>query len=65
MLVHRFDGSSAISSLRYNPETGQMDVTFLSGRTYTHEGVPPDVVESFVSAASPGRYYANSIKGVY
>lgn len=62
MRSHVFRGSSAIASARYNPETEQLDVTFHSGRTYTHEGVPEDEVEAFFAADSAGRYYANNIK---
>lgn len=65
MLHHRFKGSSALTSARYNPETRQLDVTFVSGQTYSHEGVPPDEFEALVGASSAGRHYLNNIKGVY
>jgi hypothetical protein len=65
MQSHVFRSSSAIASARYNPETGQLDVTFHSGRTYTHEGVPEDEVEAFFAADSAGRFYQQNIKGSY
>lgn len=65
MLTHAFSHSSALSSARYNPDTRQLDVTFVSGRTYSHEGVPVEVYEGLVGADSPGRYYAQAVKGTY
>jgi KTSC domain len=65
MLTHRFENSTAIASVRYNPETHQMDVTFTSGRTYTHDNVPVSVYEELVAAGSPGRHYVQNIKGTY
>jgi hypothetical protein len=65
MLIHRFENSTAIARVNYNPETKQMDVQFTSGGTYTHENVPPSVFEGLVGASSPGRYYAQNVKGVY
>jgi hypothetical protein len=65
MLVHQFQGSTALASARYNPEIEQLDVAFTSGRTYTHERVPPSVYEALVAASSPGRFYVQNIKGTY
>jgi hypothetical protein len=65
MLVHQFQNSTALTRASFNPETRQMDVQFVGGRTYSHEQVPVDVFEALVSAASPGRYYATNIKGTY
>lgn len=46
-------------------DVGTLDVTFTSGRTYTHENVPQKVFEGLRDAQSPGSYYNNEIKGVY
>ena len=64
MLTHR-PQSTAIARVSYEPETRQMDVQFTSGRTYTHEGVPPEVYEEFVAAGSAGQFYQQNIRGTY
>ncbi len=60
--------SSAIRSVAWDPdqlEPQNIDVTFTSGRKYTHVGVPLTVVQGLVNAPSAGRYYAQQIKGKY
>lgn len=57
--------STAISNVDYDSETETMTVAFVNGRSYTHEGVPFDLVERFISASSPGRFYNDYIKGAY
>lgn len=57
--------SSAIASFDYDEDTRRLDVAFTNGRTYSHEDVPPEVVEEFAASSSPGRFYNQSVKGVY
>jgi len=57
--------STAIAAAGYDPDTRIMEIEFVSGRTYTHPGVPQKVYEDLVNADSPGRFYASNIKGVY
>ncbi len=57
--------SSAISKIGYDESTHQMRITFTSGSTYTYQGVPPSVVDAFLSAGSKGWFYHNRIKGRY
>jgi hypothetical protein len=57
--------SSAIASIDYDDKTRSLNVTFTSGRTYTHDNVPPDIVDRFTKTLSPGRFYLNEVKGIY
>jgi KTSC domain len=57
--------STAISSAGYDPDIKRLEITFINGRTYTHDNVPAEVFEELVGAGSPGRYYAQNVKGVY
>ena len=57
--------SSAITTISYDPDTEDLVVTFVNGRSYTHPGVPQDVVDGFMAAPSPGSYYNAVVRGVY
>lgn len=57
--------SSMISSVGYDPETQELEVTFNQGRSYTYEGVPQAEYDNLVSAQSVGKYFAANIKNVY
>lgn len=57
--------SSMLRGCSYDPDKKILDITFVSGRTYTHDNVPEDVYDGLVSAPSPGRYYNEMIKGQY
>jgi len=57
--------STALSSCTYDDETQDLIVTFLSGRSYTHAGVPAEVYQGLVMASSPGSFYNEVIKGTY
>lgn len=57
--------SSAISSVRYDPATRQLRITFHSSGTYTYFGVPPEVYEGLMAAESAGRYFNRVIRPRY
>lgn len=57
--------SSAIRFADYDPETQTLRLSFTGGGSYTFEGVPQDVYDALLASPSPGRYYAQSIKGQY
>ena len=57
--------STAIAYVQYDTNTETLTVDFVNGRSYTHEGVPQDVVDRLVNSPSPGREYNESIKGSY
>src|SRR3954469_2158841 len=49
--------STAIRRLNYSPETGELRVTFTSGRRYAYAQVPPEVHEAFSAAPSRGAFF--------
>ena len=65
MLLSKPLRSTAIAAASYETDTETLEVEFVNGRSYTHEGVPLDVYEGLVSAGSPGSFYNAAIKGQY
>jgi lysyl-tRNA synthetase class 2 len=57
--------STTIRSVNYNPDTQALDVTFVSGREYTLDGVPPDVFLALLHAPSAGQYFNKNMRGRY
>jgi KTSC domain-containing protein len=55
--------SSAIAAIGY--EGGTLYVTFHTGRTYPHPGVPYSVFLGLLHAESKGTYYNEHIRGKY
>jgi hypothetical protein len=56
--------SSHIEDVSYSPERQVMIVRFVSG-VYEYQGVPADVYQAVVSAASVGSALASLVKGQY
>ena len=67
-LTATFD-STALRSAAFTPspdgDTGTLDITFTSGRTFSYENVPQRVFEALRAAPSPGSYFHQNIKGAY
>jgi hypothetical protein len=40
----------------YNPETGQLTITYRGDRRYSYDGVPPELADGLEKADSKGRY---------
>jgi len=57
--------STAIASAAYDDDTAILSVTFVSGREYEFNAVPPDVYEELISSPSPGSYFHREIKSKY
>jgi lysyl-tRNA synthetase class 2 len=57
--------STVIRSIDYRPETGELDVTFTTGRRYLFHDVPPEAAESFRQARIKGRHFNSRIRGRY
>lgn len=64
-MKHEFENSSSIDSLQYDEDDSVLTVTFTSGKSYQYGDVPKEVVDEFIEADSPGRYFAQHIKPVY
>ncbi|WP_440641239.1 KTSC domain-containing protein [Bradyrhizobium sp. PUT101] len=57
--------SSVIRFFRYAPDTRELKVTFVSGRLYVYEDVPPEVADAFRDARSKGTFFNHEIRDRY
>jgi lysyl-tRNA synthetase class 2 len=57
--------STAIRDRSYDAGTRRLTVTFVTGRIYVYEDVPPSVAADFDSASSKGRYFNAHIREHY
>ncbi len=57
--------SSNVSTVGYNAGTNTLEVIFHSGAVYHYFGVDEDVYESFLAAASKGKFVHYVLKGAY
>ncbi|MGX4803802.1 KTSC domain-containing protein [Bradyrhizobium guangdongense] len=57
--------SSVIRFFRYAPDTRELKVTFVSGRLYVYENVPPEVAAAFRDARSKGTFFNHEIRDRY
>lgn len=59
--------STAIGRVRYNPETGNLYITFKNGKgkEYLFPNVPEEKVRKLLNAGSKGRYYGKYVKPHY
>lgn len=54
--------SSAIASIGFEQDSGELHVLFHSGRTYAYEDVPESTFQEFLAADSKGSYLNREIK---
>jgi len=57
--------STAIVRIDYNAPARELEVTFITGKTYTYFGVPGDVYGRFVTANSKGQFFNEYIRDQY
>jgi len=57
--------SAVIRFFRYSPERRELKVTFVSGRLYAYEDVPPEVAAAFKDARSKGSFFNQQIRDRY
>ena len=57
--------SSNLMSVDYNPLTQTLTVQFHGGRVYEYYGVPQNIFDGLISAASKGRFHHRYIKNSY
>lgn len=57
-------GSTSVSQVAFDPETGHVFVTWKSGDTYCYEAVGPEGWEQFRTADSKGKF-ANGLKATH
>ena len=57
--------SSVIRFFRYAADTRELKVTFVSGRLYVYEDVPPEVAAAFRGSRSKGTFFNHEIRDRY
>lgn len=57
--------SHVIRAFEYRPETGELAVTFTTGRRYLYRGVPAQAAADLRAAFSKGRHFNRHIRGRY
>jgi hypothetical protein len=57
--------STAIRDHDYDAGTERLTITFVTGRIYVYEDVPPNVAADFGSASSRGRFFNETIRDRY
>jgi KTSC domain-containing protein len=57
--------STAIRNLFYDPAKRELRVTFVGGRRYAYDAVPPDIYDAFKTAPSRGRFFNHKIRDHY
>jgi hypothetical protein len=57
--------SSALTNIRYDERSHDLEIRFVTGRTYRYRNVPSDVYERLRSAPSKGTFFNTEIKDRY
>jgi hypothetical protein len=54
--------SSVMTFVKYDDDSGELDITFTSGKTYRYLHVPPEVYDGLLDAESKGEFFNENIK---
>jgi hypothetical protein len=54
--------SSVMTFVKYDDDTGELDITFTSGKTYRYLHVPVEVYDGLLDAESKGEFFNDNIK---
>jgi KTSC domain len=54
--------SSVMTFVKYDDDSGELDITFTSGKTYRYLHVPAEVYDGLLDAESKGEFFNESIK---
>jgi hypothetical protein len=57
--------SSVIRFFYYDAARRELQVTFVTGRRYAYEDVPPDTYDAFIAAFSKGAFFNREIRDRY
>jgi len=57
--------STVIGSMKYDPETQTLSITYQSGKVYAYKNVPEQEYELMKTSGSKGGYLNRNIKGKY
>ena len=57
--------STVIRTFSYEPEAHRLRVTFVSGRRYSYDEVPPEIFEEMTRAFSKGSFFNRRVRDRY
>ncbi|HET6970665.1 MAG TPA: KTSC domain-containing protein [Phenylobacterium sp.] len=57
--------SSVIRTFSYDPDARALHITFVSGRRYRYEAVPPTLYEAMRRAPSKGQFFNRRIRDAF
>lgn len=57
--------STVIAEVRYDDESGTLEVLFHNGRVYRYLKVPPEEYDALIGADSVGKYFNQEIRTRY
>lgn len=57
--------SSNLRRCSYDIETEVLQIQFVSGKTYSYQGVPASVYNGLLEASSAGKFFNENIKDQY
>lgn len=57
--------SSNVQAIGYDNNAQELHVQFNSGATYVYHGVPPEIYDELMAAASKGSFLNRAVKAVY
>jgi KTSC domain len=57
--------SSNLRRCSYDIETEVLQIQFVSGKTYSYQGVPASVYNGLLDASSAGQFFNQNIKNIY
>ena len=63
LLPGQQSGSSGIRDTVYVSDRRELQITFLSGRTFAYSDVPPSIYDAFVASPSRGAFFNIAIRG--
>jgi hypothetical protein len=60
-----FMPSTVIKRFDYRPNSGELEILFVTGRRYVYSGVPAEEVDALKAAFSKGTYFNRHIRDHY
>jgi KTSC domain len=57
--------SSMMTFVKYDDDTGELDITFTSCKTYRYLEVPSEIYDGLLDAESKGEFFNDNIKDAF
>lgn len=54
--------SSDIAAAGYDPDSGELQIQFMTGAIYSYPGIPAEWYDGFITAPSKGSYVAQTLR---